>query len=103
MKDFSGYISYKRDKKVKFYIHKGCNEDEVIAIIHGMGFQAPNVLNDDDAHVVNCTNNCVGYRVKNEVYIVPATIKAVVNNGDNKMHLWFDYPLDMDRKDLVKY
>lgn len=106
MKDYSNTISWVRDndtKKVKFYIHNKCDDRDLNAIFNGMFFQKADTYEDDDAHVIACTNNCVAYRIKNEVYIVPATIKAIVNNNDGKMNLWFDYPVEMDRKDLVKY
>ena len=94
-----------KTKKVVFYIHKKCKDDDLRAIfgINGIGIQKDDVFNDDLAHVLITTNTAVCYRVKNEVYIIPATIKAIVNNNDGKINLWFDYPVEMDRKDLVKY
>ena len=105
MKDYSKIVSKLRDNnsKVDFYIHKKCTHKDVSVVLASMLYQLPDIYSDNDAHVLTCTDTCVAYRVKNEIYIIPATIKAVVNNGDDKMHLWFDYPIDMDRKDLVKY
>ena len=106
-KEFWGSIVRfkKNGEKVNFYIHKKCDERDLSIIlgVGGMPCQEDDVYDDDLAHVLATTNTCVAYRVKNDVYIIPATIKAVVNNSDNKMHLWFDYPVEMDRKDLVKY
>ena len=90
--------------KVNFYIHKNCDEKDLSTILGlgGIGFQQDDFYDDDLAHVLTTTNNTVCYRVGNDVYIVPATIKAIVNNNDGKMNLWFDYPVEMKRKDLVK-
>ena len=106
MKDFSKAVSWVRDdekRKVKFYIHNMCDEHDVSNILGNMYFQKENVLNDDDAHILRMTENTVAYRIRNDVFIVPCSVRAVINNGDGKMSFWFDYPKDMNREGLVKY
>lgn len=106
MKDYSKAVSWVRDderRKVKFYIHTKCDERDIANILGNMYFQREDVYNDDEAHILRMTEQTVAYRVKNDVYIIPATIKAVINNNDGKISMWFDYPCEMDRKDLVKY
>lgn len=101
--DLKLLVNSSRENGIDVYIHKKCSDSDLKRIFLCFSYYKLNAYNDNDAHVIKCTDTCVAYRVGNEIYIVPATIKAVVNNGDNKIHLWFDYPIDMDRKDLVKY
>ena len=106
MKDYGEAVSLLRDnttKKVSFYIHNKCDERELNTVLCDMPFQSNDCFNDDEAHIVYTTNNICAYRIKNDVYIIPATIKAVINNNDGKLAMWFDYPCKMERKDLVKY
>lgn len=106
MKDYSKAVSWVRDdekRKVKFYIHTKCDERDVSNILGNMYFQREDVYTDYEAHILRMTEQTVAYRIRNEVYIIPAIVKAVVNNGDKKMSLWFDYPVEMDEKGLVEY
>lgn len=105
MRDWTIWVSWLRrdDKRIKVFIHNKCDEKELEQMFWGSTLLKADTYNDDDAHILMCGNHTVIYRVRNEVYIVPATVKAVVNNNDGKLSFWFEYPCEMDRKDLVEY
>lgn len=56
-----------------------------------------------EAKVLASTNNSVVYRINNEIYFIPATIKVVINDDNGKIRMWFDYPYEMKREDLIEY
>lgn len=100
------WLTWLRDdnkKDVVFYIHNRVSMQELNELFNKTKRQKHIDNSDGEAHILATTNNSVEYRVGNEVYIVPAIIKAIVNNGDGKLNCWFDYPCEMKREDLVKY
>lgn len=104
MGDYSRAISLLRDKGVTFHVHNLCDENEVYCILIGMNYQIAGAFNkDNEAHILRMSNEAVAYRIKDDVYIVPAIVKSVVNNGDGKINIWFDYPKEMKEEGLVTY
>lgn len=91
------------DKNVQMFVHNKVYDADLLTIFVKLPLLKADVFNDDDAHILVTTNNTVCYRTRNEVYIIPATVKAVINNNDGKLNVWFDYPCEMKREDLVEY
>lgn len=93
------------DDGVQVFVHNKLNRLDKIKL--GGGIKSNQVKDDehfkDTAIVLAHTDTGVVYRINNEIYFIPATIKAVVNNDDGKLNLWFDYPCEMKREDLVEY
>lgn len=86
----------------RFFIHKLVDNQTATALLNDInGFAFDDYYKS--ARVCANTNNAVAYRVNSEIYLIPATIKAVVNNGDNKLLFYFDYPCEMVREDLTEY
>ena len=100
---FIEYITI--DDDVKVFVHNKLNRLDKIRL--GGAIKGDQVKDDkhfkDTAIVLAHTDTGVVYRINNEIYFIPATIKAVVNNNDGKLNLWFDYPCEMKREDLVEY
>ena len=94
---------------IKLFIHNKTSEQDVNDIglqllTRGLGGKP----NDDDAHILAKTETAVAYRVRDEIYIIPARVKEVpmaVTIDKNKpcVHLVFEYPCEMKVEDLVKY
>lgn len=93
------------DKGIKVFVHNRLSEAEIKTLASAMGFGY--FVNQEkdfrEAKVLSSTNNSAVYRIGNEIYFIPATIKAVVNEGDGKIKMWFDYPCEMKREDLIEY
>lgn len=57
---------------------------------------------EGEAHIIASNQNAVAYKVNDEIYFIPAKLKAVINNGDNKLSVVYDYPCEMKREDLIE-
>ena len=57
---------------------------------------------DDNAHVLAILGNSVAYKVRDTIYLIPATIRAVYTNGDNDINYIFEYPCEMKYEDLIE-
>ena len=89
------------NKELKFYKHNLVSESDFDFLINNM-CQVMRENNDEKAHILASTNTAIAYKVGNEVYFIPAKIKAVINNGDNQLLTYYDYPCEMRREDLVE-
>lgn len=108
MQDYSKYFRYLRDnttKKIRFFIHKKCDTTELSRMLNTMRYQFDDDKNytDGNAHIISMSDHVCSYRINNDVYIIPATVKGIVNNNDGKLNFFFEYPCEMKRNDLVEY
>ena len=55
---------------------------------------------DNNAHILASNDNAIVYKINNEIYFIPAVIRAMVCE-DNTIKCWFDYPCEMTREDLI--
>lgn len=91
------------DKNVKVFIHNRVDYSALLTILVKMPCLKAGLCEDDFAHIITTTSSAVCYRTKDNVYIIPATAKAVVNNNDGKIKVWFDYPCEMKVEDLEEF
>lgn len=93
----------KVDENVQVFVHNKVDHADLLSLFVKMPLLKADVYNDDLAHILATNNNAVAYRTGNAVYIIPATVKAVVNNDDGVFNVWFDYPCEMKVEDLEEY
>lgn len=105
MRDYTKDIAWitAEDPRLTVYIHNKCDEKDLNSMLFGMGLEKPDVYKDDLAHIIAAGHHTVAYRIRNTIYMIPATIKAVVNNNDGKLNCYFEYPCEMKWEDLIKY
>lgn len=88
------------DNNLKFYKHKLVSENDFNFLVNNLHGVMKNA--DKYARVLAYADDCCAYRINNEIYFIPATIKGVYNNGDDKLNFVFDYPCEMKREDLTE-
>ena len=93
----------KVDENVQVFVHNIVDDADLLSLFVKMPLLKADVFKDDLAQILAITNNAVAYRTGNAVYVIPATVKAVINNNDGKLNVWFDYPCEMKVEDLEEY
>lgn len=88
------------NNELKFYRHKLVSDEDFDFLVNNMR----GVMEEtkETAKVLASTNNAIVYKINNEIYFIPAKIRAVINNGDNKLLTYYDYPCEMKREDLTE-
>lgn len=61
------------------------------------------LLGCKEARIVDYNDTTCMYAIGDVVYLIPARVKGIINNGDNKLNFVFEYPCEMKVEDLVKY
>lgn len=108
--DFEWFRRNRND--IKFFVHNKVDEKEVDRLISNLSIRdmCGDGKDDDEYHIVSAGKDTLIYRIRNEVYIIPAKVNptrtAVIDNNDGSkpiVALYFDYPCEMKREDLVEY
>ena len=100
VKAFRAYIN----KPFKLFIHKLVEKPVAVSYLT---VRRANRLNElvgcKEAHIVDYDDSHCMYVINDEVYLIPARVKGIINNNDNKLNFVFEYPCEMKREDLVEY
>ena len=100
--------SFRENDSVKVFVHNKVSDSDLNKLFLRTPYQAKDKYKDNMAHIVAMTDDAVAYRIRNNIYYIPAKVKAVpfglfLDVDTTRCVMEFDYPCEMKVEDLEEF